>query len=159
MPLDYEVFKPSKTVAMSHREVTLGCNIVVVPVDRCWVHRSVRQERNCIVVPIYGQTMGRVVLDRQRVAVVIDRYVIQHTLLLPLSPLSDLWLGVEVLLMSWWLRLTLVLPLVILWLILSLLLLLCNVLRHWDHLVEVRHIGHKLLHVANVAKCVGYNRI
>jgi hypothetical protein len=44
--------------------------------------------------------MGRVVLDRQRVAVVIDRYVIQHTLLLPLSPLSDLRLGVEVLLMS-----------------------------------------------------------
>jgi hypothetical protein len=100
MPLDYEIFKPAKTVAMGHREVTLGGNIVVVPVDRCRVHRSVRQERNCIVVPIYGQTMGSVVLDRQRVAVVIDRYVIQHTLLLPLSPLSDLRLGVEVLLMS-----------------------------------------------------------
>ena len=35
MPLDYEVFKPAKTVAMGTREVTLRGHIVVVPVDRC----------------------------------------------------------------------------------------------------------------------------
>jgi hypothetical protein len=82
-----QVFKPAKAVAMRSREVALRGHVVIVSINSGGVHLCICQKADRVVVPVHLQHLGRVVLDRESLVVMVDCDVVAHASLLALGSL------------------------------------------------------------------------